>query len=96
VVSKDGTLFNKAGLITGGFSEHMREKASRFDRNEVAKLEEKQQQVRRQIDELADESALRQKIEEYDHNKASAASERQSVLVRRSTAAQMLDIGCHS
>lgn len=74
----------------------MREKASRFDRNEVAKLEEKQQQVRRQIDELADESALRQKLEEYDHNKASAVSERQSVLVRRNTAAQMLDMGCHS
>lgn len=81
VVSKDGTLFNKAGLITGGFSTRMEEKASRFDNNNVAELEDKQEKLTQQLRELEDDAALNQKIEELDKTVASSKQERRSVKV---------------
>ena len=52
VSARDGTVFDKSGLISGGVSQRMEARASRWDDEAVGKLREEQQELENSIRDL--------------------------------------------
>lgn len=60
VVSRDGTLINKSGLITGGSSANHEARANRWDDGGIAKLKEQRDDLERRLQALPNLQASRQ------------------------------------
>jgi len=62
VVSKDGTLFNKAGYITGGSAGNLEERARRWDEKVVDDLKAQREELASRLRALASPGELRERM----------------------------------
>ena len=56
MVSRDGTVFSKAGIITGGASEAIDARAQRWNDGAVAKLKEQRAELEQRLQVAQEES----------------------------------------
>jgi len=78
VVSLDGTVFNRAGLITGGMSRDAQSRAGRWDDKEFTALKSQRDALQQQADQLGSDRALDLEMRELRNSVVSLEEQRAS------------------